>query len=61
MTQFLQEHDQRRAFFAEGGSSKGDESQKISEQTELAKGNVGGGKPQTQGNSLSAIMTIALS
>ena len=49
MTQFLQEHDQRRAFFAEGHSSKGDKSQKMSEQTELAKGKGGGGKAQTQG------------
>ena len=49
MTQFLQEHDQRRAFFAEGHSSKGDKSQKMSEQTELAKEKGGGGKGQTQG------------
>ncbi|KAK0507599.1 hypothetical protein JMJ35_010122 [Cladonia borealis] len=49
MRQFLQEHDQRRAFFAEGNSSKGDESQKRSEQTELAKRKGNGDKAQTQG------------
>ena len=49
MTQFLQEQDQRRAFFAEGDSPKRDESQKMSEQTELAKGEVGSGKAPTQG------------
>lgn len=49
MTQFLQEQDQRRAFFAEGQSSKEDKSQKMSDQTELAKGKDGGGEAQTQG------------
>lgn len=49
MTQFLQEHDRRRAFFAEGHSSKGKKSPELNEQTEEAKGKGGGGKAQTKG------------
>ena len=49
MTQFLQEHDRRRAFFAAGDSSKGKENPEMNDQTEQAKGNGGGGKDQTHG------------
>lgn len=49
MTQFLREHDGRRAFFAEGDSSKGKKCPELNEQTEQTKGNGGGGKDQTYG------------
>ena len=49
MTQFLQEHDQRRAFFAEGDSSKEDGNEKRGEEPELAKRKGSGDKSQTQG------------
>ena len=49
MTQFLQEHDRRRAFFAEGDSSKGKKTPELNEQTGEAKGNGGGDKDQTHG------------
>ena len=52
MTQFLQEQDQRRAFFAERQSFKGNKGREMNEQTEQAKGKGGGGKAQTQGKCL---------
>ena len=58
MTQFLQEHDRRRAFFAEGDSSKGKKCPELNEQTEQAKGSGGGGKDQTYGKCPSTTLTV---